>query len=145
MSAWISWRELVWRIEKIQKFPYGNGTEIFFDYKGERYVICSHRESCDIQKCSDSFHLEGETDGEKEPVYTYKTLAELGEASDIGFSVKECWEDFDEIHTEPSFRSFTLDEILAAQRESYEKWKENHPGPQRQSVKDKKKKQKHRK
>ena len=49
----ISWNMLIGYIEKLQELPNGSGTEIEFTYKGIEYGICSYRDFCDIEKCSE--------------------------------------------------------------------------------------------
>ena len=107
----ISWKSLIECIEKLQELPNGSGTEIEFTYQGVEYGICSYRDFCDIQKIPEYNFNGNKYVFTEEKEYSYKTLTELGRATDIGFSVETCWNDFTGICIKPDFDEYTFDEI----------------------------------
>ena len=109
----ISWKKLIECIERLQELPNGSGSEIEFHYKGIEYCICSYKDSCDIQKGSDCSFQNGSLVYSDEKVYTYNSLSELGKATDIGFSVEECWDKFTEVCIKPDFDEGPFEEIYA--------------------------------
>ena len=110
----ISWQNLIFCIEKLEELPNGNGAEIEFCYQGAEYGVVSNRGSCDIGKCADMIFDGKSVTYSEERIYTYRTLAELGKARDIGFSVKECWESFENVRIRPDFDEYPFEEIYAA-------------------------------
>ena len=44
----------------------------------------------------------------------------MGRAKDIGFSVEECWDDFDEIIIKPDFDSFSFEDIYSLYKKAKE-------------------------
>ncbi len=108
----ISWKQLVENIEKLEELPNGKGTEIEFSYKGVEYGIVSYGSSCDIMKCSDVYYDGIHALYSEEIAYSYSTLTELGRATDIGFSVEEAWDLFEDISVKPDFENYTLEEVL---------------------------------
>ena len=105
--------------EKLEELPNGGGAEIEFRYQGAEYGIVSYCGSCEIGKCPDAIYDGNTLTYSEEQLYTYKTLTELGKARDIGFSVEECWESFEDIRTKPDFENSTFEEIYAAYEKAY--------------------------
>ena len=113
----ISWKDLISCIERLEELPNGGGSEIEFCYQGVEYGIVSDRGLCYIGKCPDTFFDGSTFSYSEEQEFKYKTLTELGKAMDIGFSVEECWNSFEEIYIRPDFECFTFEEIYS----TYEK------------------------
>ena len=105
---------MIYCIEKLKELPNGAGAEIDFCYQGVEYCIVSYRGSCDIEKCSEIIFDGSDFNYSEEQIYTYKTLTELGKAKEIGFSVEECWESFEDVYIKPDFDEFPFEEIYAA-------------------------------
>ena len=109
-------------IQRLEELPNGGGSEIEFTYQGAEYGIVSYRDFCDLERIPDS-HFDGKpidfdenTIDSEMPYYTYSSLTELGKATDIGFSVEQCWPEFENVCIRPDFDYFTFEEIY----ESYE-------------------------
>ena len=115
----ISWQDLISCIEKLEELPNGGGAEIEFRYQGAEQGIVSYCSSCENGKCPDVMYDSNTLTYSEEQLYTYKTLTELGKARDIGFSVEECWESFEDIRTKPDFENSTFEEIYAAYEKAY--------------------------
>ena len=110
----IAWQDLIYCIEKLEELPNGSGAEIEFCYQGVEYGIVSYRGSCDIGKFSKT-NFDGSTfTHSEEQTYSYRTLTELGKATDIGFSVEECWESFENVCIKPDFDELSFEDIYAA-------------------------------
>ena len=114
----ITWAKLIECIRKLEELPNGAGTEVSVTYKGTDYMIISYGKKCDIQKCSSYDPITSSYS--KETIYEYNSLEELGKATDIGFSVEECWNELDGMSCEPDFDYFTFDEIYEGYKEAYE-------------------------
>lgn len=117
----LSRQELINCIEKLQELPNGGGSEIEFYYRGTGYCITSFRDSCDIGKCLGPILDEGKWTYPENPIFTYRSLDELGKAKDIGFSVEEEWKSFEDICIKPDFECFSFNEIYDAYAAAYKK------------------------
>ena len=121
----ISWNNLVTCIQKLEELPNGGGSEIEFTYQGTEYGIVSYRDFCDLERIPDS-HFDGKpidfdenTIDSEEPYFTYSSLTELGKATDIGFSVEQCWLEFENVCIRPDFDYFTFEEIYESYESAY--------------------------
>ncbi len=114
----ISWNNLVTCIQKLEELPNGGGSEIEFTYHGVEYGIVSYRDFCDLERIPDPHDNENATDSE-EPYYTYSSLTELGKATDIGFSVEQCWPKFEGVCIRPDFDYYTFEEIYKSYESAY--------------------------
>lgn len=111
----ISWDKLVYCIEELEKLKNGNGAEIEFEFKGIEYGITSYKgapEISRIPKTHYDFELHEMIIDSDYPNFIYQNLKELGEAEDIGFSVKEEWKNLECITIKPDFNDIPLEVIL---------------------------------
>lgn len=118
----ISWNNLVTCIQRLQELPNGGAPEIEFTYQGVEYGIVAYRDFCDLERIPDS-RSDGNTTDSEEPYFSYGTLAELGKATDIGFSVEQCWPEFENVCIRPDFDYFTFEEIYESYESAYKKRK----------------------
>lgn len=121
----ISWKELVSCIERLEELPNGGGPEIEFHHHGAGYGITSHRGLCDLGKFPDAIFDGNTLTYSEEQAYKYRTLNELGKARDVGFSVEENWESFEEVCIKPDFENCLFEEIYAAYEKACKR-KKNH-------------------
>jgi len=116
----ISWKHLIYCIKELEKLENGGGSEIEFEFKGVSYGITSYRDSCEISRFPDinyDYGLNKIVIKREYPTYTYSSLRKLGEAKDIGFSVKKEWNNIESLVCKPDFEETPLVDIL----DSYKK------------------------
>lgn len=99
----ITWDELVYDLNELNKLENGSGSEIEFEYNGAEYVIVCYKEFCSFAK----LYKIGECE-EK----IYGSMEELGAANDFGFCLKDVWEKIEYPLIKPDFDEFGLQMIL---------------------------------
>ncbi len=115
----ISWNTLVSCVQKLEELPNGGGSEIEFTYQGVEFSIVSYRGSCKLEKIPDSYFDGNAMVYSEDVCYTYSSLTELGKATDFGFSVEQCWPEFEAVCIRPDFDYFTFEEIYASYESAY--------------------------
>jgi len=99
----ITWDELVFDLNELNKLENGGGSEIEFEYNGAEYVIVCYKDYCTL---AEIYQI-----GEYEEKI-YGSIEELGAANDFGFCIKDVWEQIEFPLIKPDFDEYGLQIIL---------------------------------
>lgn len=103
----ITWDELVYDLNELNKLENGGGSEIEFKYNGMEYGIVCYKDWC-------SFAPITYDQTEKYEEKTYGSIEKLGESKDFGFCLRDVWEKIEYPIIKPNFDEFGLQVILDA-------------------------------
>lgn len=112
----ITWDELVYDLNELNKLENGGGAEIEFEYNGIEYGIVCYKDYCTLAE----IYQIGEF---KEK--TYCSIEELGAANDFGFCLKDVWEEIEYPLIKPDFDEFGLQLILDEYKAAWNKRRRN--------------------
>ncbi len=110
----ITWDELVYDLNELNKLENGGGSEIEFKYNGIAYGIVCYKDRC-------SFAPTTYWDTEKYEERIYGSIEELGASKDFGFCLKDVWEEIEIPLIKPDFDEHGLQVILDAYKAAWNK------------------------
>ena len=110
----ITWDELVYDLNELNKLENGGGSEIEFEYNGIEYGIVCYKDWCSL-----AIITRGQPGAYEEK--EYGSIEELGAANDFGFCLKDVWGQLDYPLCKPDFEDCGLQAILDAYKAAWNK------------------------